>query len=186
MNIDTPDGDLLRLTANIVSAYLSKNSIPAGGLPELIHSVYAALSRAGTAPPAARETRQLPAVPIKKSVFPSYIVCVEDGKKLKMLKRHLQTSYAMTPDDYRAKWNLPDDYPMVAPDYAARRSILAKENGLGRKPEPITAPAPTVEIIVAAEPEVAEFIVQRIPARKRGRKPGSKNQVRDLVDMVAD
>src|SRR3954447_11786340 len=130
---DQVAANILNLTAQIVSAHVSKNQIGTDALSPLIRSVYRSLSTAGnieTAPAPA----QTPAVPIKKSVFPDYIVCLEDGKKLKMLKRHLQTSYGLTPDAYRAKWSLPRDYPMVAPSYAATRSGLAKQIGLGRKP----------------------------------------------------
>lgn len=137
---------VLDLTAKIVSAHVSKNPVTVDALPGLIQAVYRSLSSAGEAepPPAPAQT---PAVPIKKSVFPDYIVCLEDGKKLKMLKRHLQTSYGMSPDAYRAKWSLPRDYPMVAPNYAATRSGLAKQIGLGRKSitpaaEPVEAKAP--------------------------------------------
>ena len=130
---DQVAADILGLTAQIVSAHISKNRLDTEALPSLIQSVYRSLSTAGSgeAAPASAPT---PAVPIKKSVFPDYIVCLEDGKKLKMLKRHLQTSYGLTPDAYRAKWGLPASYPMVAPNYAATRSGLAKQIGLGRKP----------------------------------------------------
>src|SRR4051812_38232580 len=130
---DQVAADILGLTAQIVSAHVSKNQVGTDELSSLIQSVYRSLSTAGEveAPPAAA---QMPAVPIKKSVFPDYIVCLEDGKKLKMLKRHLQTSYGMSPDAYRNKWGLPRDYPMVAPSYAATRSTLAKSSGLGRRP----------------------------------------------------
>jgi predicted transcriptional regulator len=129
-----PNMHILTLTAQIVAAHVGKNQVEATVLPELIGSVYRSLAAAGeveTAETAAQE----PAVPIRKSVFPDYIVCLEDGKKLKMLKRHLQTSYGMTPDQYRAKWGLPREYPMVAPNYANTRSELAKSIGLGRKGE---------------------------------------------------
>ena len=129
---DQPAPDVLELTAKIVSAHVSKNQIGVDALPGLIQAVYRSLSTAGEAEPAPAPP-QAPAVPIKKSVFPDYIICLEDGKKLKMLKRHLQTSYGMSPDAYRAKWGLPRDYPMVAPNYAATRSGLAKQIGLGRK-----------------------------------------------------
>jgi predicted transcriptional regulator len=112
----------------------SKNQIGTGALPSLIQSVYRSLSTAGDVEPA--PVAQTPAVPIKKSVFPDHIICLEDGKKLQTLKRHLNTSHDMTAEQYRARWNLPRDYPMVAPKYAARRSALAKEIGLGRKPGP--------------------------------------------------
>ena len=139
---DQVAADILALTAKIVSAHVSKNQVGTDSLPSLIQSVYRSLSTAGTVEPAAAP--QTPAVPIKKSVFPDFIVCLEDGKKLKMLKRHLQTSYGLTPDAYRTKWGLPADYPMVAPSYAATRSTLAKKIGLGRKPAagPVAAKPP--------------------------------------------
>jgi predicted transcriptional regulator len=127
-----PNGDLLRMTAQVVASYVSKNPVPADQLPYLIHSVHSSLKNVETAAPAVQEEPQKPAVPIRKSVHPDYIICLEDGKKLKMLKRHLRTTYDMTPDEYRAKWNLPPDYPMVAPNYAAQRSDFAKKIGLGR------------------------------------------------------
>src|SRR4051794_9950388 len=146
--------DILDLTAKIVSAHISKNQVHTDALPSLIQSVYRSLSTAGEAE-APSAPPQTPAVPINKSVFPDYIVCLEDGKKLKMLKRHLQTSYGLSPDAYRAKWGLPRDYPLIAPNYAAVRSGLAKQIGLGRKPAsaPGTEPEP--------EPEV-----QKLPARR--------------------
>jgi len=128
---------LLSLAAQIVSAHVGHNAVPVEDLPALIKSVYATLVQpeAQTPEPEKRE----PAVPIKKSVFADHIVCLEDGKKLKMLKRHLHTSYGLTPEQYRAKWGLPANYPMVAPNYAEKRSELAKAFGLGRKAE---APEP--------------------------------------------
>ena len=127
----------LELAAQIVSAHVSNNTVEAAALPALIQEVYKALnSLKGGVSEAAAAEKPVPAVPIKKSVSPDYIVCLEDGKKLKMLKRHLQSSYNMTPDQYRERWGLPRDYPMVAPSYAERRSDLAKEIGLGRKAEP--------------------------------------------------
>ena len=134
---------MLALTARIVSAHVGNNKVAANELPGLIQQVFHALngSRAGTAgstaAPERREApaeRPRPAVPISKSVFAEYIVCLEDGKKLKMLKRHLQTSYGLTPGQYRVKWGLEADYPMVAPDYAKKRSSLAKAIGLGTRP----------------------------------------------------
>jgi predicted transcriptional regulator len=125
--------DLVQLTADIVSAYVSNNAVDAGALSKLIEDVHLALVRA---PAAAAEPEQkplVPAVPIRKSVTPDYIVSLEDGRKFKSLKRHLQGTYGMTPDEYRAKWGLPRDYPMVAPNYAKARSDLAKRMGLGRK-----------------------------------------------------
>ncbi len=133
---------ILGLTAQIVSAHVSNNVVSRDALPELIAQVYNTLISAGAEP--VEPEKLQPAVPVKKSVFPEYIICLEDGKKLKMLKRHLQTSYNMTPEQYRDKWSLPHDYPMVAPKYAEHRSELAKKIGLGRKPLPVAAePSPT-------------------------------------------
>lgn len=123
---------LITLTSDIVAAHVSNNNVGVDELPTLITNVYGALSGLGTAQQ--EEPRPEPAVSIRSSVKPDYIVCLEDGKKLKMLKRHLMTSYNMTPDEYRARWGLPADYPMVAPEYAEKRRALAKEIGLGRKP----------------------------------------------------
>ena len=133
---------VLGLTAQIVSAHVSNNAVSRDALPELIQQVFSTLMAAGTEQ--VEPERLQPAVPIKKSVFPEFIICLEDGKKLKMLKRHLQTSYNMTPDQYRERWGLPHDYPMVAPKYAEHRSELAKKIGLGRKPviEAEVPPAP--------------------------------------------
>ena len=123
------DTSSLELVSKIVSAYVSKNSLPPGELPQLIRTVNEALKT----PEQAAAARPEPAVPIKKSVHPDYVICLEDGMKLKMLKRHLRASYDMSPDEYRQRWGLPADYPMVAPKYAAVRSELAKKIGLGRK-----------------------------------------------------
>lgn len=129
---DRPNStELLELTTEIVSAHVGNNTLQPGELPQLIQEVYNTLSTIGTAPQQAQ--RPKPAVSPKKSVFPDYIVCLEDGKKLKMLKRHLKTAYNMTPDEYRERWGLPADYPMVAPNYAKHRSNLAKKIGLGTK-----------------------------------------------------
>lgn len=123
---------LIEFTADIVSAYVSKNSVPAGSLPDLIESINASLSkiRQPTEPEAPAPA---PAVNPKRSVFPDYIVCLEDGKKFKSLKRHLNVHHGLTPDEYREKWGLKADYPMVAPNYATQRSALAKSSGLGPK-----------------------------------------------------
>jgi len=132
---------LLTLTADIVAAHVSNNNVPISDLPGMISKVHAALAGLGE-PAAVEEVPLQPAVSIRSSIKPDYIVCLEDGKKLKMLKRHLMTHYQMTPDQYRAKWNLPADYPMVAPNYAERRRTLAFSIGLGRKKAP-EAPKPT-------------------------------------------
>ncbi|WP_296747221.1 MucR family transcriptional regulator [Mesorhizobium sp.] len=129
---ETPATDLIGLTADIVSAYVSKNPVPLEGLPNLIASVHSSLSTAGT-PSVTDQPKQEPAVNPKRSVFPDYIISLEDGKKFKSLKRHLAVHYGLTPDEYRAKWGLKADYPMVAPNYAAQRSALAKSLGLGQK-----------------------------------------------------
>lgn len=126
------DSDLLSLTAKIVSAHVSNNPVDGASLASLIQLVHKTLANIGEEEIPVEKL--VPAVPVKKSVFPDHIVCLEDGKKLKMLKRHLATSYNMSPEQYRERWNLPADYPMVAPEYAAKRSQLAKSIGLGRKP----------------------------------------------------
>ena len=124
---------LLHLTADIVAAHVSNNHVPAADLAETIETVFVKLSGLQT-PPEEPEAPLVPAVPIKKSITDDYLICLEDGKKLKMLKRHLATSFDVTPEDFRAKWSLPHDYPMVAPNYAKKRQELAKKIGLGRKP----------------------------------------------------
>jgi predicted transcriptional regulator len=125
--------DLMRLGAGIVSAYVSRNHVTADAVPEIIRSVHGALQQlTGAAPPAVLEERPKPAVPIGRSVQHDFIICLEDGKRLKMLKRYLRSRYNMGPDDYNRRWGLPPDYPMVAPAYAARRSDFAKKIGLGR------------------------------------------------------
>jgi predicted transcriptional regulator len=138
--------NMIDLTASIVTAYVGHNQVALDSLPGLIKSVHDSFAGLGTATPIA-DAKPQPAVPVKKSVHPDYLICLEDGKRLKMLKRHLQTQYSMTPDDYRLKWGLPADYPMVAPNYAQQRSTLAKKIGLGQsKPAiPVDAPTPSAE-----------------------------------------
>ncbi len=155
MPSDIAPSSTLEYAAKIVSAHISNNSVQASDLPGLIQQVYTALTTLGSVPAQATEKPE-PAVPPKKSVFPDYIICLEDGKKLKMLKRHLMTSYNLTPEAYRERWGLPSNYPMVAPSYAERRSALAKSIGLGRKPA----------AALGEEPATAAA-----PAKKRGRKP---------------
>jgi predicted transcriptional regulator len=123
---------VLQLTAQIVAAHVENNSVQSDALPELIEKVYRTLRDVGQAP--VEPVKPVPAVPVKQSIKPDFLVCLEDGKKLKMLKRHLMTAYKMTPAQYRARWGLAADYPMVAPNYAKVRSSLAKKIGLGRKP----------------------------------------------------
>ncbi len=139
MSDETAHTDVLEWTAQIVSAHASNNTIPPDALPTLIQDVYRALLGLGPQPEVVEKPQ--PAVPVKKSVFGDYIVCLEDGKKLKMLKRHLKTAYNMDPDQYRERWGLPPDYPMVAPNYARQRSSLAKKIGLGTKPRTSIKPA---------------------------------------------
>lgn len=129
MSNDDMPKDILRLTSKIVSAHVFNNKVATTELPQLIDSVHRALTDSGKGLAPALE----PAVPIKQSVTPNYLICLDDGKKLKMLKRHLKSAYDMSPDEYRAKWGLPSDYPMVAPNYSRQRSKLAKAIGLGRK-----------------------------------------------------
>ena len=124
--------DLLALTTEIVAAHVSNNTVSVADLPQLINQVYNSLANIG-AIPSVPAVRPQPAVNVKKSVQPDYIICLEDGKKLKMLKRHLKTAYNMSPEAYRERWGLPSDYPMVAPNYATQRSRLAKEIGLGTR-----------------------------------------------------
>jgi predicted transcriptional regulator len=126
------DPKFIELTANIVSAYLRNHSVPASDIPGLISQIHSALSRVSSGADLAAEPLK-PAIPVKKSITPEYLVCLEDGKKFKSLKRHLRTQYNMTPEQYRDKWDLPADYPMVAPNYAQARSALAKQMGLGQQ-----------------------------------------------------
>ena len=123
--------EMLRMTASVVSAYVGNNSLPPTQIPDVIKTVYGSLTSLGRAGIGRDLPR--PAVPIRRSITPDYIVCLEDGRKLKMLKRHLRTTYNMTVEDYRQKWGLPGDYPMVAPNYARQRSAFAKRIGLGRR-----------------------------------------------------
>ena len=152
--------EVLSLTAQIVSAHVAHNSVATDALPALIQSVYSTLTKAGTAAPEPEKLQ--PAVPVKRSVFHDHIICLEDGKKQKMLKRHLQTAHGLTPEQYREKWNLPHDYPLVAPSYAEKRSTLAKAFGLGRKP---MAPKP-----LPIEPKSE---VPGAPARRGRKRAGS-------------
>lgn len=155
--MDQEEDTIVQLTAEIVSAYVSNNSIRREDLAALIGDVHSALRQAPAAAEVPAEPQE-PAVPIRRSITPDYIVCLEDGKKFKSLKRHLRTDHDMSPDEYRAKWNLRSDYPMVAPNYAKARSELARSMGLGQK----RAAAAAAQAAAAAE---------GAPAPKRGRKP---------------
>lgn len=152
---------LLALTADIVAAHVGNNNVSVGDVPTLIHNVHSALTALGT-PVSEPVVEPQPAVPIRSSVKPDYIVCLEDGKKLKMLKRYLASNFNMTPAEYRAKWKLPADYPMVAPSYSSQRKDLAHKMGLGLKKPPVKASA-------AATPSTAEA-----PKRSRGRPAKAK------------
>lgn len=129
----SPTPELVNITATIVAAYVSNNTISSGDLPALIADTHAALSRAAGKPSPIEREDSKPKIAVKKSVMPDYIICLEDGKKFKSLKRHLRTHYNLSPEEYREKWGLPHDYPMVAPNYARARSDLAKKMGLGTK-----------------------------------------------------
>jgi predicted transcriptional regulator len=133
MGDSTVNGNYIQLTAEIVSAYVSNNTVPSSDIPAIINQVHAALTRVSGRLGEVPAEPLKPAISVRKSVTPEYIVCLEDGKKFKSLKRHLRTQYNMTPEQYREKWNLPADYPMVAPNYAAARSQLAKQMGLGQQ-----------------------------------------------------
>ena len=135
MSEATKGSDLVGYTAQVVAAYVGKNTVTQQDLPVLIAEIHSALRRAAEGQEVEASPELRPAVPVKKSVFPDYIICLEDGKKFKSLKRHLRTHYHLTPDEYRTKWNLAHDYPMVAPNYAAARSQLARKMGLGTKRE---------------------------------------------------
>ncbi len=134
---DTPatvsQSDILRMAVEIVSAYVSNNSVASDQVPDVINTVFGSLSALNGQAPSAVGELPKPAISVRRSVTPDYIVCLEDGKQLKMLKRHLRAAYGLTPDEYRVKWGLPADYPMVAPNYAKQRSSFAKQIGLGRK-----------------------------------------------------
>lgn len=158
-----PSNDNLTLTTEIVAAYVSNNAIAPPDLPNLISGVFKALDSLDKAGEPAPAERPEPAVPIKKSVTHDYLVCLEDGKRVKTLKRYLSTRYGMTPDDYRRRWGLPRDYPMVSPAYNEMRSAMAKRIGLGRK-KPAPAPEPEVELELPAAPVTAK---RRTAGRKK-------------------
>jgi predicted transcriptional regulator len=168
MTAAPPNPELLTFAAQIVSAHAAHNAVSPEALPAVIRSVYETLSSLAVGDTTEPVTKPVPAVPVNKSVFPDHIVCLEDGKKLKMLRRHLQTAFNMTPEHYRERWGLPRDYPMVAPKYAARRAAIAKSSGLGRKVAGSEAPAP--EAGAPLPP------VQKIPERARGKGSARKKQ----------
>lgn len=151
MQSEQSDGtDLVAVSAALVAAYVSNNSVPAGELPKLINDIHAAFRSLGAATPIELEKKLEPAVSVRKSITADFIICLEDGKKFKSLKRHIRTQYGLTPADYRQKWNLPPDYPMVAPSYAEARSALAKASGLGQlRKTAAPVPNPVVEAAAA-------------------------------------
>jgi predicted transcriptional regulator len=165
----------IELCSDIVSAYVSNNSVQAADLPSLLQSVYAALTKTAQGQQEEPKAELVPAVSVRKSVTPDYIICLEDGKKFKSLKRHLRSTYDMTPEQYRAKWNLPADYPMVAPNYAKARSELAKTMGLGQQRKKSTAlTETTANDGVPAKPKraAAKAAVpsEEVTARAKGRR----------------
>ncbi|CAH1653821.1 Putative MucR family transcriptional regulatory protein y4pD [Hyphomicrobiales bacterium] len=176
----TDTSDLVTLSADVVSAYVSNNLVPAEELPKLIGEIYSALIALNAPVAAASEPKPEPAVPVRKSITPDFIICLEDGKKFKSLKRHLQAHYGLTPAEYRQKWGLPADYPMVAPNYAATRSALARASGLGqiRGGRRAESEVETVEPVVEAAPKRAARKAKAEPAAapapaKRSRKTKS-------------
>ncbi|TPJ52437.1 MucR family transcriptional regulator [Mesorhizobium sp. B2-6-4] len=160
--------DTVSIAADIVAAYVSNNPLPVGELPKLIGDIHAALKGIGT-PVLEPVVKQEPAISIRKSVTPDFIVCLEDGKKFKSLKRHIGVHYNLSPNEYRQKWNLPADYPMVAPNYTATRSALAKSAGLGRKAVPTPAAKPTKQTRAAAARAPAASI--KSPLKKTRKAP---------------
>ena len=161
--MESSEFDLTSLTADIVSAYVANNALSGDKIPDLISSIYGALSRASLQGVEPEKVELKPAVAIKKSVTPEYIICLEDGKQFKSLKRHLRTHYDISPEEYREKWGLPHDYPMVAPAYAAARSNLAKNMGLGRR----------AIAVVAAQPAAPASVKSTKVRGKQTRKVGN-------------
>ncbi|RJT27262.1 MucR family transcriptional regulator [Mesorhizobium waimense] len=172
-NSPAQDGqtDIVSIAADIVAAYVSNNPLPVGELPKLIGDIHAALHGIGR-PATEPVVKQEPAVSIRKSVTPDYIICLEDGKKFKSLKRHIGVHYNLSPDEYRQKWNLPADYPMVAPSYAATRSAMAKSIGLGRKAEvPTLVPAAKPRRVARAAAATATSTAIKSPVKKARKVP---------------
>lgn len=174
MAIDERNSQLINLTADIVTAHLANNNVAAADVPMVIQTIHAALASLG-APQAAEPAAPEPAVPVRASIKPDYLICLEDGKKLKMLKRHLMAHYGMTPADYRAKWNLPASYPMVAPNYAETRRSIAKTAGLGRKPRTAEKAA------TAAKPATAKAAT----AKQAAPKPAAAKSAKAAAKRVA-
>ena len=170
---------LVELTADIAAAYLSANTVPAGDLPGLIQTIHQALSGVSSGAPAPAAEPAKPAVPVKKSITPDYLISLEDGKRYKSLKRHLRTKYNMTPDEYRSKWGLPKDYPMVAPNYAKARSEMARNMGLGhggggRKPAAAKAAAAPKAAKAAKAPKAAKAKAPKAPKAAKAAAPAKR------------
>ena len=161
MNDNHPPSDNLALTTEIIAAFVANHAVAPADLPALITTVFRSLGDAGRVEEVAPE-RPVPAVPVRKSVEREFIVCLEDGEKVKLLKRHLATRHGMTPAEYRRRWGLPDDYPMVAPAYAESRSAMAIRNGLGRKPAARPEPEPEIEAVAEPAP-----VSEAVPAKRR-------------------
>ncbi|MBJ6127539.1 MucR family transcriptional regulator [Microvirga splendida] len=175
MSESTISPNFIELSADIVSAYVSNNSVPASELPTLLGSVHTALTKAVQRQNQEPHAELTPAVPVKKSVTPDAIICLEDGKKFKSLKRHLRTTYDMTPEQYRAKWGLPADYPMVAPNYAKARSELARTMGLGQQRKKAAAPVEAAVTGAATKTKggaakVDEILDEEVTAPPKGRR----------------
>ena len=168
MSTEVQNKTLLELTTQIVSAHVGKNQVQSANLPGLIEQVYGALKAVGQEPAPAPVEKQQPFVSAKRSIFPDYIICLEDGRKLKTLKRHLRSTFGLSPDQYREKWGLPADYPMVAPNYAEHRSRLAKQLGLGRKQADDAAEEE--EVVEDALPEAEPEQVQAREPREKSRR----------------
>lgn len=172
LNTTADRANVLKLTTGIVSAYVVRNALPTDGLPGLIRATHDTLATLGRTPADGTPIPgPVPAVPVRKSLFPDRIICLEDGKSFKSLKRHLRTAYGMTPEEYRAKWKLPADYPMVAPDYATHRANLARSIGLGRMVRVDRLQGEDSPADPSGQPIDGELPVTRLPERRRGRRP---------------
>ena len=191
MSLEDQNKTLLELTAQIVSAHAGNNQVPQAGLPGLIEQVYSALKTAGHEPAPPPAEKPQPFVPAKRSVFPDYIICLEDGRKLKTLKRHLRSTFGLSPEQYREKWGLASDYPMVAPNYAEHRSRLAKQLGLGRKPavdetEPDAEPAAEAATSRPTEPQQTRRRGEPTAASVFSKFPGKSAEAEAEPDEPAE
>ena len=174
---DINEHELITLVGDIVSAFVSNNSVHASDLPQLIDVVHTSLKTIVAPKPEPVAPVLTPAVPVKKSITDDYLICLEDGKKFKSLKRHLQQAFGLSPDEYRAKWGLARDYPMVAPGYAAKRSQLAKESGLGSDRRKPAAIPPAAEVVESEPPAPAPEVEEVVAPKKRGRPRGKRQDL---------